>query len=80
MQDENPIKKARIRAGFPSANQASTALGIGQALYNKYENGLRNPGGKNLVRLAAAFGCRVDHLLGVEPLPAAKPRRTKAAS
>lgn len=71
MQDENPIMKARKRAGFKSALQASEALGFGQALYNKYENGKRNPGHENLKRMALAFGCRTDHLLGVEPLPEA---------
>lgn len=67
------IASARKRAGFPSQNQASQALGIGQALYNKYESGERRPGRDALVLIARGFGCRVDYLLGLEDAPSETP-------
>lgn len=64
------VREARERAGFPSQGAAARAAGIDQATYNLYENGKKLPGRESLIKLANAFGCRVDHLLGREPLPA----------
>lgn len=69
----NAVKAARIWAGFESANAAAKALKMDQSSYNKLEKNGRFPGGKMLKRLAHGFGCKADHLLGMEDLPAREP-------
>lgn len=80
MDEPNPVKAAREWAGYESANQAAIALKLDQSQYNKIERGVLKPGRKLILKLVQGFGCRSDHILGLEPLPAAKPKRTKAAS
>ena len=52
-----------------SQRTAAAALGVSQALLSHYENGLREPGLEFLVNAGKYYGCSVDRLLGLEPLP-----------
>jgi len=62
--EDTPIRAARKRAGFTSANKACRAVGIDQASYNGFETGKKLPGRENLIKIADTFKCSVDDLLG----------------
>lgn len=60
------IKAARERAGL-TQEDVGNASGVGQAQYNRYENGRVDPSIGVLVRIAAALGVPASELLdGVE--------------
>jgi transcriptional regulator with XRE-family HTH domain len=80
MDKPKPIQAARKWAGYESANQAARALGLDQSAYNKMEKGDHKPSADTLVRLARGFGCKTDHLLGLEDLPPRAEVPTPAAS
>ena len=73
----NPIKAARLRAGYESANKASKAAGIDQGTYSRLESGKRQPSRTVILKLASVFGATAGQLLGIEPI---EPADTPAAS
>lgn len=73
----NPIKAARIKAGYASAKKASQALGIDQGHYSRIEAGKVKPSHTTLLKIAPAFGATAGQLLGLEPI---EPADTPAAS
>ena len=48
-----------------SQKQASSDLGISQALLSHYEKGIREPNNETLIKLAEYFDVSVDYLLGL---------------
>ena len=46
-----------------SQRQAAQILGIGQATYNRYETGQREPHFKTLKNISALFNVSIDYLL-----------------
>lgn len=60
------VRAARERAGL-TQEEVGNASGVGQAQYNRYENGRVDPSIGVLVRIAAALGVTAADLLdGVE--------------
>lgn len=64
----NPIKAARIKAGYKSAHKASQALGFEQGHYSRLEAGKIKPGHTTLLKLATAYGVTAGQLVGLEPI------------
>ena len=59
------LKEIREAKGI-SQRQAALALNLSPSLYNKYENGVREPANAMLPIFADFFGVTVDELLGRE--------------
>lgn len=55
-----------------SQRQAALALNLSPTVYNRYENGLREPSNALLLVIADYFGVTVDELLGREADPPEK--------
>ena len=67
----NPIKAARLGAGYQTANAARKDLGIDQGCYCRLENGKQGLSLTMLTKLTKAYGVTAGQLLGLEPLPTA---------
>lgn len=52
-----------------SQRQAALGLNLSPTVYNRYENGIREPSNLTLLAMADYFGVTVDELLGREPAP-----------
>lgn len=63
------LKEIRERKGL-SQHQAALGLNLSPQVYNRYENGLREPSNALLLVIADYFGVTVDELLGRDPEPA----------
>jgi transcriptional regulator with XRE-family HTH domain len=57
------LKEIRERKGI-SQWQAAIALNLSPTVYNRYENGIREPSNVILVAMADYFGVAVDEILG----------------
>ena len=57
------LKEIRESKGI-SQRQAAIALNLSPTVYNRYENGLREPSNALLLVIADYFGVTVDELLG----------------
>lgn len=57
------LKEIREARGI-SQRQAALALNLSPTVYNRYENGIREPSNALLLVLADYFGVTVDELLG----------------
>ena len=57
------LKEIREAKGI-SQRQAALALNLSPTVYNRYENGLREPSNALLLVIADYFGVSVDDLLG----------------
>lgn len=57
------LKEIREAKGI-SQRQAALALNLSPTVYNRYENGLREPSNALLLVIADYFGVSVDELLG----------------
>lgn len=64
----NPIKAARIRAGYRFASEACRALEIDQGHYSRLESGKKLVTRARLIQLSKVFGVTAGQLLGLEPL------------
>ena len=60
------LKEIREAKGI-SQRQAALALNLSPTVYNRYENGLREPSNALLLVIADYFGVTVDELLGRIP-------------
>lgn len=60
------LKEIRESKGI-SQRQAALALNLSPTVYNRYENGLREPSNAMLLVIADYFGVTVDELLGRVP-------------
>lgn len=60
------LKEIRESKGI-SQRQAALALNLSPTVYNRYENGLREPPNALLLVIADYFGVSVDELLGRTP-------------
>lgn len=60
------LKEIRESRGI-SQRQAALALNLSPTVYNRYENGLREPPNALLLVIADYFGVSVDELLGRTP-------------
>lgn len=60
------LKEIRESKGI-SQRQAALALNLSPTVYNRYENGLREPSNALLLVIADYFGVTVDELLGRTP-------------
>lgn len=60
------LKEIRESKGI-SQRQAALALNLSPTVYNRYENGLREPSNALLLVIADYFGVTVDELLGRVP-------------
>ena len=54
------LKSARLQAGL-SQRDLAEKVGISAQVISKYERGLDTPGSAVLIRLAKAFGVRVEY-------------------
>lgn len=63
------LKEIRESKGI-SQRQAAIGLNLSPTVYNRYENGTREPSNVILLAMADYFGVTVDELLGREPEPA----------
>lgn len=59
------LKEIRIAKGI-SQRQAALAMNLSPTLYNRYENGTREPSNAMMLVIADYFGVTVDELLGRE--------------
>ena len=57
------LKEIRESRGI-SQRQAAIALNLSPTVYNRYENGLREPSNVIMLAMADYFGVSVDELLG----------------
>lgn len=57
------LKEIREKKGI-TQRQAALALNLSPTVYNRYENGLREPSNALLLVIADYFGVTVDELLG----------------
>lgn len=74
------LKEIREARGI-SQRQAALGLNLSPTVYNRYENGIREPSAAMLLVIADYFGVTVDELLGREaPEPGEQkaPRTTEA--
>lgn len=62
------LKEIRESRGI-SQRQAALALNLSPTVYNRYENGLREPSNALLLVIADYFGVTVDEILGRQPAP-----------
>jgi len=62
------LKEIRESRGI-SQRQAAIGLNLSPTVYNRYENGLREPSNVILLAMADYFHVSVDELLGREPEP-----------
>lgn len=62
------LKEIRESRGM-SQRQAALGLNLSPTVYNRYENGLREPSNALLLVIADFFGVTVDELLGREQEP-----------
>lgn len=60
------LKEIREAKGI-SQRQAALALNLSPTVYNRYENGIREPSNALLLVIADYFGVTVDELLGRTP-------------
>lgn len=60
------LKEIRESKGI-SQRQAALGLNLSPTVYNRYENGIREPSAAMLLVIADYFGVTVDELLGREP-------------
>lgn len=60
------LKQIRESKGL-SQRQAALGLNLSPSIYNRYENGTREPSNLILLAMADYFGVTVDDLLGREP-------------
>lgn len=60
------MKEIRERKGI-SQRQAALALNLSPTVYNRYENGIREPSNALLLVIADYYGVTVDELLGRTP-------------
>lgn len=60
------LKEIRESRGI-SQRQAALALNLSPTVYNRYENGLREPSNALLLVIADYFGVTIDELLGRVP-------------
>jgi transcriptional regulator with XRE-family HTH domain len=66
------LKEIRESRGL-SQRQAALGLNLSPTVYNRYENGTREPSSIVLLAMADYFGVTVDELLGREPETERKP-------
>jgi transcriptional regulator with XRE-family HTH domain len=59
---KNNLKQKRMHKMLTQTDLARLA-GFQPCLISHYENGRRNPGIKNLLKLAEALGCTTDELI-----------------
>lgn len=59
------LKEIRTSKGI-TQRQAALALNLSPSIYNRYENGTREPSNAMLILIANYFGVTVDELLGRE--------------
>ena len=59
------LKELRLEKGL-SQNSLSKLVGISNATISRWEDGLIDITGKNLIVLAKFFGVTTDYLLGIE--------------
>ena len=73
------LKEIREARGI-SQRQAALGLNLSPTVYNRYENGVREPSAAMLLVIADFFGVTVDELLGRDSkdAPAGSPRTTEA--
>jgi len=64
------LKEIRESKGL-SQRQAAIGLNLSPTVYNRYENGIREPSNVVLLAMADYFGVTVDELLGRDPEPSA---------
>lgn len=60
------LREIRESKGI-SQRQAALGLNLSPTVYNRYENGIREPSNIILLAMADYFGVTVDELLGREP-------------
>ena len=63
------LKEIREARGM-SQRQAALGLNLSPTVYNRYENGVREPSNAMLPVFSDFFGCTIDELLGREPFDA----------
>jgi len=74
------LKQARIDAGYESAAQAASQLGIEPHTYRAYERGAREANYETLLRMCELYGISVDFVLPVQvPVGNASKARRPAA-
>ena len=61
------LHEIRVARGI-TQRQAALGLNLSPQVYNRYENGLREPSNAMLVMIANYFNVSTDALLGREPL------------
>ena len=61
------LKEIREARGI-SQRQAALGLNLSPTVYNRYENGIREPSNAMMLMIADYFGVTVDQLLGRDPL------------
>ena len=61
------LKEIREAKGI-TQRQAALGLNLSPTVYNRYENGIREPSNALLLVIADYFGVTVDELLGREPV------------
>ena len=66
------LKEIREERGL-SQRQAALGLNLSPTVYNRYENGLREPSNAMLIHLADYFNVTTDALLGREPVSSIPP-------
>ena len=77
------LKEIREARGI-SQRQAALGLNLSPTVYNRYENGIREPSNAMMLLIADYFGVTVDQLLGRDPIDIdkhpndAKPRTVEA--
>lgn len=70
------LKEIRESKGI-SQRQAALGLNLSPTVYNRYENGIREPSNALLLVIADYFGVTVDELLGRDAAEETKTNRPK---
>ncbi len=65
MEISKNLKMLRLNMGL-TQTQLSELIGITQNVYTIYESGRSMPGGELLIKMADAFNCSIDYLVGRE--------------
>jgi transcriptional regulator with XRE-family HTH domain len=60
------LKRARMAAGYASAQQFAGVLGLEPHSYRKYERGQAEPNFENLVRICETLNVSLDELIPIE--------------
>lgn len=60
----NPLKAARLKAGFISRGDAAKALGFDLSLMGRWERGVHSPSLEALIKMADLYQVSLDELVG----------------